>query len=241
MVLRELWLSRHGESVANVAATAAERDGVEVIPVDIRDADVPLSDGGREQAAALAGWVDEHRAEVDVFWVSPYLRARETLALAGGESLSRATVLVDERLRDRELGILDLLTRRGVALRHPEEAERRRRLGKYYHRPPGGESWADVALRLRSFLLDAAAGRGETAMVVAHDAVVMLLLAILLELGEAELLEFAASHTVLNASITHVVRREGGWELVEFSSVEHLRSEGAPVTVHPGSPDVEPD
>ena len=27
MVLSELWLSRHGESVANVAATAAERDG----------------------------------------------------------------------------------------------------------------------------------------------------------------------------------------------------------------------
>jgi hypothetical protein len=25
-------------------------------------------------------------------------------------------------------------------------------LGKFWHRPPGGESWADVALRLRTFL-----------------------------------------------------------------------------------------
>jgi probable phosphoglycerate mutase len=239
VVLSELWLSRHGESVANVAATAAERDGLDVIPIDIRDADVPLSATGREQAEALARWVAEHRSELDVFWVSPYLRARETLALAMGEAAPAPPVLVDERLRDRELGILDLLTRRGVARRHPEEAERRRRLGKYYHRPPGGESWADVALRLRSFLGDAAEGPG-SAMIVAHDAVVMLLLSLLLDLGETELLEFAASHTVLNASVTHIVRRDTRWELIEFSAVEHLQSEGAPVTVHPGSPDVEP-
>lgn len=240
MVLSELWLSRHGESVANVAATAAERDGLEVIPIDIRDADVPLSATGREQGAALARWVAQHRSAIDVFWVSPYLRARETLALALGEDAQPASVMVDERLRDRELGILDLLTRRGVGLRHPEEAERRRRLGKYYHRPPGGESWADVSLRLRSFLREAMETRGQTAMIVAHDAVVMLLLSLLLDLGEAELLEFAASHTVLNASVTHVVRGATGWELREFSAVEHLQSEGAPVTVHPGSSDVEP-
>lgn len=240
MALTELWLSRHGESVANVAATSAELAGLDLIPIDVRDADVPLSATGREQAAALAGWIAQRRSALDVFWVSPYLRARETLAIALGDG-SPAAVIVDERLRDRELGILDLLTRRGVARLHPGEAERRRHLGKYYHRPPGGESWADVSLRLRSFLRDAADGRGETAMVIAHDAVVMLILSLLLPLEESELLEFAASHTVLNASVTHVVRRDAGWELVEFSAVEHLQTEGAPITVHPGSPDVEPE
>ncbi|MET0861581.1 MAG: histidine phosphatase family protein, partial [Microbacterium sp.] len=111
----------------------------------------------------------------------------------------------------------------------------------FYHRPPGGESWADVALRLRSFLGDAANGPAETVMIVAHDAVVMLVIALLLPLEEEELLEFAASHTVLNASVTHLVRGEDGWRLVEFAAVEHLTSEGAPVTVHPGNPDVEPE
>ena len=61
---------------------------------------------------------------------------------------------LDERLRDRELGVLDRLTRRGVEARHPEEAELRRRLGKFYHRPAGGESWADIALRVRTALAD---------------------------------------------------------------------------------------
>ena len=148
---------------------------------------------------------------------------------------------IDERLRDRELGILDLLTRRGVARLHPEETDRRRHLGKFYHRPPGGESWADVALRLRSFLGDALNTPGDTALLVAHDAVVMLFLYLLLRLPEPELLDFAASNTVLNASVTHLAREDGGWRLVAFSSVEHLQREGAEVTVHPGSPDVEPE
>jgi broad specificity phosphatase PhoE len=241
MTVTELWLVRHGESIANTAATRAELEGLEVIPIDIRDADVPLSRTGRDQAAALRTWVGEHRSALDAFWVSPYLRARETLAIALGGNAADAAIDVDERLRDRELGILDLLTTRGVATRHPEEAARRRHLGKFYHRPPGGESWADVALRLRSFLGDALSRPAQSALVVAHDAVVMLLLYLLLPMEEAELLEFAASHTVLNASVTHLVRVESGWRLVEFSAVDHLTREGAAVTVHPGSPDVHPE
>ena len=38
----------------------------------------------------------------------------------------------------------------GIRERLPEQAEFRRLLGKFYHRPPGGESWCDVILRLRS-------------------------------------------------------------------------------------------
>ena len=232
---------RHGESVGNVAATQAEIDGLDAIPLDIRDADVPLSPTGEEQAEALGRWLDEHRGDLDVLWVSPYARARQTLALAWGDGEEPAALAVDERLRDRELGILDLLTRRGVARLHPEETARRLHLGKFYHRPPGGESWADVALRLRSFLREALAGPGERALLVAHDAVVMLVLYILLPMREEELLDFAADHTVLNASVTHLVRGADGWRLETFSDVTHLQREGAEITVHPGNPDVEPE
>ena len=240
MPMSEMWLVRHGESVGNVAATRAEREGAERIALDVRDADVPLSPAGVEQAVALGRWLEPHRQEIDVFWVSPYVRARETLAVALGETPARGAALIDERLRDRELGILDLLTQRGVARLHPEERERRLKLGKFYHRPPGGESWADVALRLRSFLRDALEHPVDRGLVVAHDAVVMLLLYVLLPMREDELLDFAAGHTVLNASVTHVVREGSGWRLDAFSDVSHLQREGAAVTVHPGSPDVEP-
>jgi probable phosphoglycerate mutase len=241
MMLKDLWLVRHGESVGNVAATAAEQVGAEVIAIDIRDADVPLSSVGEKQAGALGAWLLDRAGEIGTVWVSPYERARQTLGIALAEGDLAPTVIVDERLRDRELGILDLLTRVGVSRRYPEEAKRRRHLGKFYHRPPGGESWADVALRLRSFLRDAPAGDADAGLVVAHDAVIMLMLYVLLPMSEQELLEFAADHTVRNASITHLSHREGRWTVADFSSVTHLVREGAAVTVHPGSPDVEPE
>ena len=48
-------------------------------------------------------------------------------------------------------------------------------LGKLFYRPPGGESWADIALRIRSFLrdLDDNSAHG-TALVGTHDAVIFL-------------------------------------------------------------------
>ncbi|MEJ3405226.1 histidine phosphatase family protein [Rathayibacter sp. YIM 133350] len=238
MALTQLWLTRHGESVGNVAASRANAEGASVIELDIRDADVPLSPAGEEQAAALGEWLDTHRHQIGAFWCSPYLRARQTLEIAMGEA--SAPVLVDERLRDRELGILDLLTSKGVQERHPEEMARRRHLGKFYHRPPGGESWADVVLRLRSFFASVDAVSANSALLVAHDAVVMLALYVLLGLDEKQLLEFAGQNTVTNASITHLVREPAGWRLVEFSTVQHLQQEGAAVTAHSGDEHVAP-
>lgn len=205
-----------------------------MIALDERDAGVELSPTGREQAEALRTWVASLDAPIDEYWVSPYLRARQTLALAVGDD---RPALVDERLRDRELGILDLLTWKGVEELHPEEAARRRHLGKYYHRPPGGESWADVALRLRSFLGEALDRPGPTVLMVAHDAVIMLILHVLLPLDEPELMAFVATHTVRNASVTELVRDDEGWKVVTFSAVDHLKTEGADVTVHGGEDD----
>lgn len=239
--LEELWLVRHGESMGNIAATRAEIEGREAISLEWRDADVPLSDTGVDQAVALGMRLCTIDPAPQIAWVSPYVRAQQTFALAVADGPAIGAVFADDRLRDRELGILDLLTRKGVAARHPEEAERRAHLGKYYHRPPGGESWADVALRLRSFLRDAADSPATAGLVVAHDAVVMLLIAILTRMDEAELLAFAAANTVLNASITRLRRDGPEWVLEEFSNVDHLEREGADVTVHPGSPDVEPE
>lgn len=239
--MQELWLVRHGESVGNVAATAAEAEGAEMITLATRDADVPLSETGAEQARALSAVLHGGAVAPQVAWVSPYVRAQQTFALSMENSPVIEQVLTDERLRDRELGILDLLTRWGVAARHPDEADRRARLGKYYHRPPGGESWADVALRLRSFLHDALDADARVGLVVAHDAVVMLLIALLTGMDERRLMQFASTNTVLNASITRLRFDGRQWHLLDFSNVRHLEQLGAEITVHPGSPDVHPE
>jgi broad specificity phosphatase PhoE len=235
----EIWLVRHGESVANVIASAAQEAGEEKIDVPWRDADVPLSPTGEKQAAALGRWIAEH-AHYGVpaaTWSSSYLRARQTIGIALDEAGLSVGTRVDERLRDRELGILDLLTAVGVEARYPQEAERRRWLGKFYYRPPGGESWADVALRIRSFLADVDADDDNgTVLVVAHDAVVMLFLYVCNELSEEELLDFTLTHVVGNATVTRLVRPsgEGRWQAEAFAEHEHLDRLNVETTEHPG-------
>ncbi|WP_213814855.1 histidine phosphatase family protein [Glaciihabitans sp. dw_435] len=238
----ELWLVRHGESVANVAAAAAAARGEDVIEVDQRDADVVLSPVGERQALALGDWLAENTTDArpGAVWSSSYMRAQQTVILAMQRAGLDLPLRVDDRLRDRELGILDLLTSDGVKNRYPEEAARRAWLGKFYYRPPGGESWADVALRLRSFLRDIDLyDEPGTVLVAAHDAVIMIFLYVCNRLSERELLDFALTHTVTNASVTRLVRPsgEGPWQLGVFSDDAHVRASEAPVTEHSGDDD----
>jgi broad specificity phosphatase PhoE len=240
-----LILVRHGESTANLAASAAEAAGAEVIDVPLRDADVPLSSVGMDQAAAVGGWLRSlpPASFPDFVWSSPYLRAAETARLATEGQQVELAAYTDERLRDRELGITDALTTVGVEARLPTEAARKRRLGKFYYRPPGGESWADVALRARSFLADLdRVADGGRALVVTHDAVIMLLRYVCEALTESQLLEVARTSPLLNASVSILTRPAGTgrWVVEEYNSVAHLRELGAPVTVHTGDADVFP-
>jgi broad specificity phosphatase PhoE len=225
------WLSivRHGESTGNVAATRAETGGLELIDIPERDADVPLSKTGRHQAIAIGRWLAslpaEQRPQVAI--VSPYLRAVQTAELALSDAGIRRAV--DERLRDRELGILDLLTAHGVQTRLPAEAARRKRLGKFYYRPPGGESWADVTLRLRSLLGDLRRDHPDgRVLLISHEAIVLLLRYLLEELSEAEVVALARRTTIANGSRTTWRRVPvGNLSIVDFNRVDHLQREGA--------------
>ena len=55
----ELILVRHGESAGNVAAAEAVAANEDVIDAPMRDADVPLSDAGTDQARALGDGLRE--------------------------------------------------------------------------------------------------------------------------------------------------------------------------------------
>lgn len=204
-----LFLVRHGESAGNVASDAAHEAGLPVIDIAFRDMDVPLSPLGERQAAAVGRWIgglaDGERP--NVVYASPYVRARTTaeraLAAAGLEIDRDITFVVDERLREREFGVLDRLTRRGITERYPEQADFRAHLGKFYHRPPGGESWADVLLRLRSFV-DTISREctGERILIVTHQVVVLMFRYILEQLDEHAILAIDAEHQVANCSVT---------------------------------------
>lgn len=237
-MLREILMVRHGESLGNVAAARAHAAGSHEIDVPARDPDVLLSDLGREQSSAvgraLTALPPGERPEVVV--CSPYVRARETAQLACASAGLDLTTRCDERLRDRELGVLDRLTFAGVEARFPDEAERRRWQGKFYHRPAGGESWADVALRLRSWLADVErTHHGARVLVFSHDVVIALLRYVCEGLSEDELLELARRTPLRNAALSRLVRStEQTWTTASYDDVAHLRDAGLAVTEHEG-------
>jgi probable phosphoglycerate mutase len=219
-------LVRHGESTGNVARAAAEAGGLEVIDIAPRDADVPLTERGAEQARAVGAWLAE--TPPDVVVASTYLRAAETARLAMAAAELPGEPLIDERLRDRELGVLDLLTERGVTNRYPQEQARKVRLGKFYYRPPGGESWADIVLRLRS-LLDELHRRfdGRRVVLFGHEMTVFALRYILEGVPEPELMHSARRTSVANASITAWEPDGGGrYRMVLAQHVGHLPPRG---------------
>jgi 2,3-bisphosphoglycerate-dependent phosphoglycerate mutase len=202
-----LYLVRHGQSQGNVARDAADEAGLHEIDIDVRDVDVPLSGLGVHQAEAAGRWfASMPRSECpEVILSSPYLRAKQTAeiickqdALAGGP----VRTIVDERLREREFGIFDRLTTVGIRERFPEEAAHRRRLGKFYHRPPGGESWADVILRLRSAMNTINLHYcDKRVLIVCHQVVVLCFRYILEALDEETILKIDKQGDVLNCGI----------------------------------------
>jgi probable phosphoglycerate mutase len=227
-----LYVVRHGESAGNVARDRAEADELERIDIAERDMDVPLSATGEQQARALGRWLRTEGRPTAVY-ASPYVRAAETARLACEEADIVEPLQFDERLREREFGVLDRLTRAGIEARLPAEAEARGRVGKFYYRPPGGESWCDVALRVRSVVDSVGREHADgDLLVVTHEVVVMVFRYVLERLTEAEVLRLSAERELANCSITEYrVSAEVGArpELVQYDFVP----EGMPVTAEP--------
>ncbi|WIY01344.1 histidine phosphatase family protein [Amycolatopsis mongoliensis] len=218
---------RHGQSTGNVAREEAESAGADVIDIAERDADVPLTDLGREQAKAAGEFLA--RRPPDLVVTSTYRRAWDTARLAAPDGVP---IVPDERLRDRELGVLDLLTSHGVRERWPDELRRKRRLGKFYYRPPGGESWADVVLRLRSLLRELSADHpGARVLLSAHEMTVFALRYLLEGLPEPDLLRAAGGTDVPNGSVTAWDRdRDGAFTMVLAQEIGHLHATDTPPT-----------
>lgn len=239
---------RHGQSAGNVARETAEATGQPIINLPIRDVDVPLSLLGERQASALGRWFatlpEEERPTV--VFSSPYLRAQETARLtldaAGMDLNSDVTYVTDERLREKEFGVFDRLTKEGVEQKYPEQAVMRSMLGKFYHRPPGGESWCDVILRLRSVIDTITRDyRAERVLIVCHQVVVSCFRYLIERMSEEEIMAIDQAKNVANCSVTSyefdpTLGRRGKLTLRLFNFVVPLEESGEEITRQPDAP-----
>lgn len=202
--------------MANERAIANGR--AELGPVDA-DAAVRLTRLGELQARALGLYLQHASRPPQCIVTSPFQRCRATARIAAAElGLPERAIATDERLRERNLGILDRLTPLGIRERYPHEAARRAAVGKYVYRPPKGESWMDVADRVRDACDELFARYGgEDVAVVTHQAVLLCMRYVLEGLTVAQLHAIDTQSEIKNCGVTTYTDVSGTLHMVSYN------------------------
>ena len=144
--------------------------------------DIPLTPRGRDQASAVGrmsragiGAEIDRLEAADAFVASPLRRTRETMELMrAAMGLPPERYRVAPALLELTFGEWEGLTWREVRARDPE-AVKARRADKWNFVPPGGESYAMLAERVRAWLASLTAG----AFIVSHGGVARALMTLL--------------------------------------------------------------
>lgn len=181
----------------------------------LSDAHVPLVDRGPDQAREAAVSILARFGQPDIIRCSSHLRTRQTLDAAKPVLGADIPVAYDERLREREAGYTSLMTDAEVTRYFPWLSGYWQDTGPYYARPPGGESLADVAARVRSLLAESAlAGSGRKELWVAHGNLMRAARCLLEGHGDIQFCEDVAHSEVDNCAVMAYQWSATGWQPV---------------------------
>ncbi len=155
--MRNIYLVRHGQSLANVDRTVSK---------SMADHAIPLTDLGVKQAQgagiALREIIERYETGYGEFmrvWNSPYARTRQT-AFAILEKLRQDrsaffSIREDPALCEQQFGLFDGIPDDELPSLFPQEHAHYKLLeehgGRFWARMPMGESRFDVTLRIQSF------------------------------------------------------------------------------------------
>src|SRR5258708_3638535 len=140
---------RHGYAENNEAEAkmrAGDRRSYDLVirrPSSLHD----LTAMGCDQALRTGEWLKRHGLMFTRHVVSGYVRALRTARLL---DISSATWEIEERLCERDSGILNSLTPSGVRDYFKSRGNERHTLDTYRFRPEDGESFLDLDVRIRS-------------------------------------------------------------------------------------------
>lgn len=148
----DLVLVRHGQSEGNLAQRLARQGELHPWTGEFRhrhNSQYRLTDRGRAQARIAGEYIKNNIGfTFDKCFTSEYVRAMETAAMLG---LPNALWNTDIYLRERDRGVLANKTHQERALLHPDEMVRKQR-NSFYWQPSGGESLANLCLRIERVL-----------------------------------------------------------------------------------------
>jgi probable phosphoglycerate mutase len=187
-----LYFIRHGETDFNVAQRLQGRS------------ETRLNAKGRSQSGEIAGVLrdlfarDRHQPSDYAYVSSPLLRARETMELMRAElGLDPKVYVTDDRLAEISYGEWEGLTLKAIQARDPRVLQRREQ-DKWDFRPPGGESYREVAERVAAWYATVT----RDTVLVAHGGVARALMANFHILPEEE-----ATHADILHGVVYVFDR----------------------------------
>lgn len=210
-----LVLVRHGESEGNVAVRTSRKGDDRHYTEGFRDrhsSQWRLSDKGVQDAQTAGAWLrGNHFARFDRYYVSEYVRARETAALLG---LKDAEWYRELRLRERDRGWLDVCSHAELREKYGEELARWERSPLIWA-PPGGESMANVCARVDRMLATLHREcEDQSVIIVCHGEVMWAFCMILERMTEEQYVERDESKDqavkIYNGQIIHYSRLQPG-------------------------------
>lgn len=161
--LNQYWVMRHGESDNNVKRILDSED---------RDKEYPahLTKKGKDEAEKAAKSIQN--AGIDLVFVSPLVRARETAAIIKEKlGLGDDQIIEDDRVREMGMGEYN---GKDIGLFYkncPYE-------DRFQRAAPGGETYADIKKRMGDFLYSLEERyNGKKILVISHETPIFLLVA----------------------------------------------------------------
>jgi len=144
----ELVLVRHGQSEGNEAVARSQTGDLSAYTPEFKNkhsSTYRLTDKGIQQAKVAGQWIRDNIGDkFDRYYTSEYVRAMETAALL---ELPEAKWFTEIVLRERDKGRMDNTSAVDKKTVFADEMERRKR-DAFFWAPPGGESLADVCIRV---------------------------------------------------------------------------------------------
>lgn len=145
---KNLVLVRHGESEGNVAVKSSKKGDDSFFSEEFRNRHNSLwrlTDKGIDQAVKAGDWIKKNITDnFSRYYVSQSLRAMETAVYL---NLPKASWFTEFYLRERDWGVMDIATEYEKKTKFGEETKRRK-IEPFYFAPAGGESIAQLCLRI---------------------------------------------------------------------------------------------
>ena len=205
-------LIRHGESLSNREGRVQGQ------------ADVKLSDTGRQQATAVASWCKSqsfHKKSCEL-WSSPLCRARETADVIG--TAIGLSAQIEDKLVELNAGVFQGHLWDDLADRFPKDVAQWRS-GDVDFQIPGGESRRQLAERGSHALQSLSCRPVDSMVIVAHGGVLTAALGLLVGREHpllANVVErpFTRLPALGNCSVSQL--KWPGPELLSFNQMDHL-------------------